>query len=1567
MAGDPVDGAGGHGDGAEVIIAVQLQGAVVKRDGLAVIAFTEAVGHGEFGRAAVGDHERAGPDAAVAIPAAAGGQQVAAVHGDGAGVGIPAGQGQGAGAGEAEAAATEGRADVGVGIDGDDGVIGQHQEQIGRAAGEVETAAVVGIKQDGRGRDVIGLDDVAVRARARAENRQAAINPVHIIEAVPPGGGAAAPVPAAVLPVAGTGGIPPERPAGAGGGHGVGDTDRGVPVSVGGDDGITVGRVRRQPEIEPVGRAHIGDDGAVAEEFIAEGIGDRRPGDADQVAGEGHRTDSRRGGRHRVDVHKRRGGDHVAAGIVGDLRVEGVFARGHIGPRIRIRGGGRLVQLRRAVIELHAGDAVAVGRHGGREIDGGGRAVTGPAGGRGQGHQHGRGGSGGRYQTLDGGGGKGVGEDGHAADLAVEVRAVAALVIADVCADAGAKGLFRAKPAGPQLPVHVDIAVGALAHAGHAMPVAVIHRLRAGQLELVGAVIDEESGVAGAVDGQLVFAHIAAAGTVTLLDDHAAGGGGGFDPALHGEIDGTVQRRRGAQEHPAVAVELGGDIRHRKAVERRRLRPGHAEHAVGVGAIPRAVGVIGGRAGGLVQRPVSIRRVGKQGGGIGAQAGRLVQHGQRGGAAAGAVGVAHGHGILPGGGRLEVGEREGAVGRAGDVGAVELPLIIQRRIAGGNGRQRGRLAGEIGGRAGRDVDAGRAEDGSGDAHVVEGAPVDVREQRLVGIQEHAGIDGGRSVIGQGDDVFLRPVGAIVGGVTGEVGQAAAHHFEPGVTAQIGGPGIGIAIAVAHGVVFIVSAAAHGGEHGREAGAGAVAERLADGGIGGAAQDDARAPGALGIDAVRGGDIGGHGPEMRRYRAVAADGLAQQVHAVPEQLEGSVRLIGPARVIMHLQRRPIPRAERRVRGDDAHRGGIDGVRAVINEAGPHEIRGRGPEHRIQRIRGVRNGAEAIVRAGVGPEVVGGVFREVKLDAVDGVAIGGDAGAEAGVHIGHHGAVGGAGDGDGRFAHPRGAAEHGGRDVLRTDARALPGEAEAVRVGGGGAGVGRAHEKLEIEGVRPRRQRHAPALELRAIMQAVEVDDVGAVDGQRAAVAGMQGEGVQAGGRHSDETVEIEAVVGPLQARGQVGNAHRPGERGGLRAEIRQLGPGRGVVLVVLIRQSAHRAGGIGGRRGGRGHGGDGDGGIGVEENVRDGERHIGGDTRRYREQDLPRLRVVVDHGGHHRARVGDIGVHLHLIRKLRGTDEGHLPLDQQLGVHQPGGGVGDEDGVKRGNGSLVAHDERDGIAGRDIVSIRVGGAAGGFRAGVRGDEIDIAMGGVLDLVGHGPGAVGVEVAAGVVDDVVAGIAAADVFLPAGQTLDAGDGEGILERGDVIPVAADRFLDPHALITDMGGAVGGLPVAGGLAGPEIGGELRPVAFNEATAALGDLRVPGHVGAAEVRDLLEPGLRIAAAGGPADVLDEGVGGAVDEVLVGETAVEVTAAAVGTADIVLMDGIIDPRRNIGGPVVLADAIRAAGDVEVIILGAGGGQQHGQQQEGEATGPGGGLGVAMVHTWTVNMGLKQV
>ncbi len=166
------------------------------------------------------------------------------------------------------------------------------------------------------------------------------------------------------------------------------------------------------------------------------------------------------------------------------------------------------------------------------------------------------------------------------------------------------------------------------------------------------------------------------------------------------------------------------------------------------------------------------------------------------------------------------------------------------------------------------------------------------------------------------------------------------------------------------------------------------------------------------------------------------------------------------------------------------------------------------------------------------------------------------------------------------------------------------------------------------------------------------------------------------------------------------------------------------------------------------------------------------------------------------------------------------------------------------------------------------------------------------------------------------------------------EGIHECPDVIPVAADRFLHPHALIADVRCAVGGLPVAHGKAAPQIAREQGPVTLDRATAAFADLGISHHVRAGKNRDLLRV-RRVTAARRPADILHQGP--AVRLVL-DHPPVEIPRSTVGAADVFLVDRIINPRWQVGRTVGLDDAIRAAGYVVIVVLPLD--EKRGQQHE---------------------------
>ena len=198
-----------------------------------------------------------------------------------------------------------------------------------------------------------------------------------------------------------------------------------------------------------------------------------------------------------------------------------------------------------------------------------------------------------------------------------------------------------------------------------------------------------------------------------------------------------------------------------------------------------------------------------------------------------------------------------------------------------------------------------------------------------------------------------------------------------------------------------------------------------------------------------------------------------------------------------------------------------------------------------------------------------------------------------------------------------------------------------------------------------------------------------------------------------------------------------------------------------------------------------------------------------------------------------------------------------------------------------------------------------------------------MVSSSPDTTFVGIAAAMIHDIVAGVAG-EIFLPAAHAIDASDGEGILEGTEVIPIAADGFFHPHPLIPQMCSAIGWQPIADHFGGPQVGGELRPIALDRTATALSDLGVAHHVGAGVNRDLLCVG-GSSAAGWPADVLHESCGAA--HILVGETAIKIPAPAIRAAHILLMNGIVNTTGGIRRAVCLNDAVGPVDNVIPVVL----------------------------------------
>ena len=187
------------------------------------------------------------------------------------------------------------------------------------------------------------------------------------------------------------------------------------------------------------------------------------------------------------------------------------------------------------------------------------------------------------------------------------------------------------------------------------------------------------------------------------------------------------------------------------------------------------------------------------------------------------------------------------------------------------------------------------------------------------------------------------------------------------------------------------------------------------------------PAALGRDAR----------QMPNQRAIARNLPAQEVHPVSQHRKRVALDARPGWIIMHLQRRPTPRRKRRVGGGDADRRRVNRAGAVIDQACPHQVGRRAPDHRVQRIRRARILTQVIIHALRGPRVIRIIVREVEPDAVDGVAIGRNGGTQARVGAGHSGAVGWRGEGDRWFA----AAGTREKAEAGTSALAMPGPSQA----------------------------------------------------------------------------------------------------------------------------------------------------------------------------------------------------------------------------------------------------------------------------------------------------------------------------------------------------------------------------------------------------------------------------------------------------------------------------------------------------------------------------------------------
>ena len=235
-----------------------------------------------------------------------------------------------------------------------------------------------------------------------------------------------------------------------------------------------------------------------------------------------------------------------------------------------------------------------------------------------------------------------------------------------------------------------------------------------------------------------------------------------------------------------------------------------------------------------------------------------------------------------------------------------------------------------------------------------------------------------------------------------------------------------------------------------------------------------------------------------------------------------------------------------------------------------------------------------------------------------------------------------------------------------------------------------------------------------MQAVKVDDRGSVDGQCAAIAGVQCERIQSGARGGEVTGVIEAVIDAPQPWRRIRETDRSLAGGCECGEIRQCRPSAGSGFVILIGQARDRSRDRGRRTGGGRGRGDEDRREAVIEDVRDGQPDVRRADAGDAQQLLPRLRIVVGERDRSRPGIARVVEHFDLVGQLRRTGQRQLPLHEQLAAKHTGRRTAHDDGIKGGCRGLVGQCDRV----RVVIQTAETRAAVGFReagriSGVRG--------------------------------------------------------------------------------------------------------------------------------------------------------------------------------------------------------------------------------------------------------------
>ena len=191
------DAAAGHGQTADIIFMVELEGAVIDDRRAATGVSAETMRGGEFsGRAAV-DSEQARTNSARRVPAGNGRDQFAGINDGAARIAVMGGQSQ-------RAAAVLGQATGAIDGCAEGAAAVHHKRRTVRqpdivSTGDGVTAAAGGVEGDARGRYIIGEGDGAVGGGVHPERGHVAVIPAEVIGAIEPGGEVGAPDPAAVL------------------------------------------------------------------------------------------------------------------------------------------------------------------------------------------------------------------------------------------------------------------------------------------------------------------------------------------------------------------------------------------------------------------------------------------------------------------------------------------------------------------------------------------------------------------------------------------------------------------------------------------------------------------------------------------------------------------------------------------------------------------------------------------------------------------------------------------------------------------------------------------------------------------------------------------------------------------------------------------------------------------------------------------------------------------------------------------------------------------------------------------------------------------------------------------------------------------------------------------------------------------------------------------------------------------------------------------------------------------------------------------------------------------------